>query len=187
MSDTPSTTIDFPTPSELESESPFWPLLESVEGSQEEPWPTSPPMQQVVEECFTPGAAPVLLGVGLSGNGHWSTAIESLDSKRLKFDVACKNSKNAAWLGSQYRFLVPFAKAAPAQAFPQEFNDIEPLPLSWNLELAVYGNLRIEMRVLIGKLEILDAERIFGVLPDSEPSETRTHRWCYEISIFQGQ
>ena len=70
----------------------YLPLLESIEGSEEEPWPASPPMQQMVEECFTPGASPVLLGVGLSGNGHWSTAIESQKNHLLKFDIACKNS-----------------------------------------------------------------------------------------------
>ena len=153
----------------------YLPLLESIEGSETEPWPASPPMQQIVEECFTPGASPVLLGVGLSGNGHWSIAVETLDSKRLKFDVACKNSKNAVWLGSQYRVLVSF----------QKFDFSFPNSIFFDLEK--YGEYRIEMRVSIGQLEILEADQRFQLLPVSEPSEIRTHRWCYEIGIFEGR
>ncbi len=153
----------------------YLPLLESIEGSEEEPWPASPPMQQMVQECFAPGAPPVLLGVGLSGNGHWSTAVETMDSKRLKFDVACKNSKNAFWLGSQYRVLVSVQKF--------DFS----LPNSIFFDLEKYGDCRIEMRVSIGQLEFLDADQRFQLLPVSEPSEIRTHRWCYEIGIFEGR
>jgi hypothetical protein len=165
----------------------YMPLLESIEGSQEEPWPTSPPMQQVVEECFTPSKAPVLLGVGLSGNGHWSMAVETPDSDRLKFDVACKNSKNAVWLGSQYRICEP----------PIEL--VKPKPLipsvprqsletgGWHFDVANWGDVRIELRVSIGQLEYLHSERLLRVLPNSTPSEIRTHRWCYEIGIFEGR
>ncbi len=197
----------------------YLPLLESIEGSEEEPWPASPPMQQMVEECFSPGAPPVLLGVGLSGNGHWSIAVETLASKRLKFDVACKNSKNAAWLGSQYRVLVPFkivSYIARSQAPAWERTDLEALsPASLDsttprpaeptipsvpkqslgtsrcnfivFDLAQHRECQIEMRVSIGQLEFLDSERLLRVLPNSSPSEIRTHRWCYEIGIFEGR
>lgn len=164
----------------------FLPLLESIEGSEEEPWPASPPMQQIVEECFTPGAPPVLLGVGLSGNGHWSIAVETLDSKRLKFDVACKNSKNAVWLGSQYRVIVPLKKVQAEPAIPSVPR--QSLGTSrWLFDLENYGDCQIEMRVSIGQLEILEADQRFQLLPDSSPSEIRTHRWCYEIGIFEGR
>jgi len=157
----------------------YCPLLESIEGSEEEPWPASPPMQQVVEECFTPGAPPVLLGVGLSGNGHWSIAVETLDSKRLKFDIACKNSKSAQWLGSQYRVLVNCQK-------PER-----TLPNAIVLNVAEHGDTStqctIEMRVSIGQLDRLDSDLRFNVLPVSEPSEIRTHRWCFEIGTFEGE
>jgi hypothetical protein len=151
----------------------YMPLLESIEGSEEEPWPASPPMQQMVEECFTPGATPVLLGVGLSGNGHWSMAVETLDSKRLKFDVACKNSKKATWLGSQYRVLVSF----------QKFDFSFPNSILFDLEKD--GDCRIEMRVSIGQLEVVEADQRLQLLPVSLPSELRTHRWCFEIGIFE--
>jgi len=157
----------------------YSPLLESIEGSEEEPWPASPPMQQVVEECFTLGAPPVLLGVGLSGNGHWSIAVETLDSKRLKFDIACKNSKNAQWLGSQYRVLTSCKKTELT------------LPNSIVFDIAEHGDLltqfRIEMRVSIGQLERLDSDGRLRVLPVSEPREIRTHRWCFEIGTFEGK
>ena len=69
----------------------FYPVLESIEGTPVDAWPASPPMQQIVEESIGASLSPVLLGVGLSGNGHWSIAIESQNASSLKFDVACRN------------------------------------------------------------------------------------------------
>ncbi len=145
----------------------YIPLLESIEGSEEEPWPASPPMQQMVEECFTPGASPVLLGVGLSGNGHWSTAIDTQKNGRLKFDIACKNTKSSTWFGSQYRLLAPIQPSIRANSF----------------EIFI-ETARMELSMSIGKLDFLDAERRVRVSPLSEPSLIQTHRWCYEISLM---
>lgn len=145
----------------------YIPLLESIEGSEEEPWPASPPMQQMVEECFTPGTSPVLLGVGLSGNGHWSTAIETQKIGQLKFDIACKNTKSSTWFGSQYRILAPIQPS------------IRPNSIEFFVEPA-----RIELSMSIGRLDFCDAERRVRVSPISEPSSIQTHRWCYEISLM---
>ena len=160
----------------IEIDDSYCAILESIEGSEEDPWPASPPMQQMVEECFTPGANPVLLGVGLSGNGHWSTAIETIDFKRLKFDIACKNSKSAAAFGSQYRALTHFQLS------------VQPTSNCVVFDLSEFGNSlispRIELRVSIGQLETLERDRTIRVLPISKPGEIRTHRWCYELGIF---
>ena len=144
----------------------FIPFMESIEGSEEEPWPASPPMQQMVQECFTPGASPVLLGVGLSGNGHWSTAIETHGAGRLKFDIACKNSKSSTWFGSQYRLLPPIQ------------TEIRPNSIGFFLAPA-----RIELCMAIGRLDYSDSDQRIRVSPISEPNSIQTHRWCYEISV----
>ena len=145
----------------------YIPLLESIEGSEEEPWPASPPMQQMVEECFTPGTSPVLLGVGLSGSGHWSTAIETQNIGQLKFDIACKNTKSSTWFGSQYRLVAPIQPS------------IHPNSIGFLVESA-----RMELSMSIGRLDFSDAERSVRVSPISEPSSIQTHRWCYEISLM---
>lgn len=145
----------------------YLPLLESIEGSPEEPWPASPPMQQMVAESFTPGASPVLLGVGLSGNGHWSAAIETLNSRILKFDIACKITKSSHSMGSEYRV------ASPTELGPRS-DSIVLLPESIP---------RIEIVVSIGQLKFFEIERRIRVVPKSNPSSIQTHRWCYEIRL----
>ncbi|HUP80323.1 MAG TPA: hypothetical protein VM260_17340 [Pirellula sp.] len=150
-------------------------LLESIEGSEEQPWPESPPMQQMVEEGFTPGTSPVLLGVGMSGNGHWSTAIESLHDEQLKFDIACKNSKSSTFLGSQYRVLTHFRPSLRLNAI-ELLLDPKKLPANFVVT-------RIEFDVLIGQLELSNAERRICVSPCSVSSSIQTHRWCYAISF----
>ena len=155
----------------------YLPLLESIEGSEEQPWPESPPMQQMVEECFTPGTRPVLLGVGMSGNGHWSTAIESQRDQQLKFDIACKNSKSSTFFGSTYRVLTCVQQSPRLNTI--EFI-LEPSKLPANFFVP-----RIEFDVSIGRLEFSNAERRICISPNSGSSSIQTHRWCYEISIFK--
>ncbi len=145
-------------------EDSYIPWLESIEGSEEEAWPVSPPMQQMVEECFTPGASPVLLGVGLSGNGHWSTAIETQNTGELKFDIACKNSKSSTWFGSQYLLLIP----------------TQPSIRPNSIEIFA-KRVRMELSMSMGRLDYSASERRIRVSPISDPSSIQTHRWCYEI------
>ncbi len=147
----------------------FVPFLESVEGNADEPWPTSPPMQQMVEESFSPSANPVLLGVGLSGNGHWSTAIETQLAHGLKFDIACKNSKGATRFGSEYRVL---AKAE---------RGIEGGAISLQRDTTA-GKATVEIAVSIGEIRFLPDEQKIRICPQSDPESIRTHRWCYEVS-----
>jgi hypothetical protein len=153
----------------------YVPILEAIEGSADAPWPPSPPMQQMVEESFKPDASPVLLGVGLSGNGHWSSAIETTKPSGLKFDIACKNSKSSTDFGSQYRVL----------------GDLQPSPRPNSVEIVLAAKdniannetIRIEFTVTIGQLDFSDFEGHVKVSPMSDPNSMQTHRWCYELSL----
>ncbi|MEQ1824913.1 MAG: hypothetical protein ABL921_03175 [Pirellula sp.] len=147
-------------------------VLQSIEGSHGTPWPTSPPMQQVVSERIGHNRSEVLLGIGLSGNGHWSSAIESLPGNCLKFDVACKNSKRSNHFGSRYELRT-------RQSLGQDARIGEAFERRLELEL---GEHRFSISVSIGKLRVSDCQSYFDILPDTDPGETRTHRWCYEIS-----
>lgn len=76
-------------------------LLESVEGGGDDPWPPSPPLQELHIERQADGRQVALL-VGRAGRSHWSLSVEPFEN-RLVFDAACRLSTEAAWLGSSYR------------------------------------------------------------------------------------
>lgn len=49
-------------------------LLQSVEGSSTDPWPASPPLQDIQQ---LPGSPSVILATGMAGTGHWSVSMEA--------------------------------------------------------------------------------------------------------------
>jgi len=86
------------------------PLATSIEGDASDPWPPSPPLQQLSLEVIRSGsdapAQPIVLGVGAAGRGHWSVSAGN-DPDRpdaLLFDLACRRNEPAAFLGSSYAF-----------------------------------------------------------------------------------
>lgn len=80
------------------------PLLDSREGDDCEPFPPSPPLQQVAVEPRADGTRVALL-VGMAARSHWSVSVEELSSQRtLRFDVACRSTAaQCEQLGSSYR------------------------------------------------------------------------------------
>ena len=75
----------------------------SIEGDTEDPWPCSPPLQQLSREHIN--EANVILGVGAAGRGHWSISVE-IDQEvtsAFKFDLACRCPEPPDFLGSQYQ------------------------------------------------------------------------------------
>ena len=76
----------------------------SIEGDGEDPWPPSPPLQQL--SCQQIDGNDVILGVGAAGRGHWSISVERADLEgvsSLKFEVACQSKDAATFLGSSYQ------------------------------------------------------------------------------------
>ena len=78
-------------------------IIESIEGTDEDNWPASPPLQQIVAEPIGKDGRMVLLGVGLSGTGHWSISVDENESKGLLLDIACRVSGEHGFLGSTWR------------------------------------------------------------------------------------
>jgi hypothetical protein len=67
-------------------------LLESVEGTPDDEFPRSPPLQSLSIEELAPGRRAALL-VGMAGGSHWSASIEAVPGHAaLIFDVACRVS-----------------------------------------------------------------------------------------------
>ncbi len=154
----------------------FIPFLESIEGSSSDAWPQSPPMQQMVEEHIGSSNQPVLFGVGLSGNGHWSMAIESHSESVLKFDIACKVSKSATRLGSNYRLLVDSSMQS-SHGDPSQ----QRLVLRNRNETGNDKASKIELTMLIGNLQASQNELL--IVPSGSPDKIQTHRWCFQIAL----
>jgi len=77
-------------------------LLESIEGTSDDAWPPSPPLQDVHIENRA-GGVQVALGVGRAGTSHWSFSCEAKpDEQLLEFDIACRIAESAEVLGSAY-------------------------------------------------------------------------------------
>lgn len=77
-------------------------LLRSYEGSPDDPWPPSPPLQQLHVE--RQAGARVALEVGMAGRNHWSQSIEPLgDRLALRFDSACRLQSPPQRLGHTWR------------------------------------------------------------------------------------
>jgi len=150
----------------------FLPVLESIEGDAKEAWPASPPMQQIVQEFIGHNSAPVLLGVGLSGNGHWSGAVEKTSAGSLKLDIACKSSKPASCLGSQYR-VVGVTKI--------DFGNNE---IRLTTETGSNESVNLVLSAAIGTVSLAEENRLISIVPCSDPASVQTHRWCYSVAIF---
>ncbi len=65
-------------------------LLTSVEGTGQQAWPPSPPLQNLHQQKMPTGNS-AALGVGMAGRSHWSLSVEaSADQPTLTCDVACR-------------------------------------------------------------------------------------------------
>lgn len=79
--------------------------LVSVDGTPNDAWPASPPIQQLSLEAIDGQA--VLLGVGAAGSGHWSISVTSVsdgDDEAFKFELACRSRDQPVRLASTYRY-----------------------------------------------------------------------------------
>lgn len=64
-------------------------LLSSREGTPEDVWPTSAPMQDLSQQDLGGGLGKAILGVGQAGCGHWSLSCTIENETAIKFDWAC--------------------------------------------------------------------------------------------------
>ncbi|MBI3465753.1 MAG: hypothetical protein HY000_22275 [Planctomycetes bacterium] len=95
-------TSDFRSPT---SDLHFVPLLESIEGTPDDAWPASPPLQSLHCEDRPDGKQLALL-VGMAGRSHWSLSLE-LDPAlgTVTCDVACRLHDEPGALTSTYRIV----------------------------------------------------------------------------------
>lgn len=91
----------------------FIPLLESVEGTADDDWPPSPPLQQIHSQTLPQG--PVTWGLGSAGSGHWSASFARQPAPAgvaaaWLVEWAVRSEKDVGWVGTTYRLVEPFTE-----------------------------------------------------------------------------
>ncbi|MGD9645388.1 MAG: hypothetical protein AB7U73_06725 [Pirellulales bacterium] len=95
---------------ELDRDGKLIELLASREGSPDERWPASPPVQEL-ELAQSPRVSPaenraqIAWLIGRAGASHWSASVEAQAEGAITFDVACRLTEEPAWLGSRYHLM----------------------------------------------------------------------------------
>jgi hypothetical protein len=175
------------------------PLLASLEGSQDDAWPPSPPLPSLnVQPAGS--ASPSVLLVGLAGSSYWSMSVEA-DQQRavLRFDVACRAREQPSWMGSRYRTmtcarLVPDSTSDVCRERNQPSREketdpsVEPSADAAFLEIAGLG-CRIETVPIGGLRAIIQVKD--GVLsvqsPRTHDPPPQTWRWKYELRMLDAE
>ncbi|MCA9216723.1 MAG: hypothetical protein KDB27_26825 [Planctomycetales bacterium] len=145
-------------------------IAESIEGSDREIWPSSPPFQQVESHIGGTGRS-CLLAVGLAGGSHWSASIEEIVDEpeagiaRIRFDVACRIKAGGGSLGSTYR----------SDRMERSVTDPAIVQLSDQIQVRLEAAEESRSSVLDG---------IFSVSPLSIPDGgPATARWQYDFVV----
>jgi hypothetical protein len=150
-------------------------LMDSVEGSPTEAWPASPPLQQIVQEQIGSPPSPVLLGVGLSGHGHWSIAIDLTPPHGIKFDVACKASKPPEHLGTRYRL---------CDKLNATHNDLDLGQRTLRFRMDPQSQWDFSLTLERGRWSLSECCGFLDIAPEPPCDRLGTHRWSYRIDAI---
>ena len=162
-------------------------VLESIEGTDQERWPASPPLQQIVAEPIGKDGRTVLLGVGLSGTGHWSISVDENDVGGLVSDIACRVSGDHGFLGSSWRL-----EKSWRQIRSEDHGDGKRIVVC-NDEQKIF----LELLALHGDIEITAAQEsvlggeIAGAMstqirskPTGRDRYPKPHRWAVQCRLL---
>ena len=146
-------------------------LLTSIEGTSDQPWPPSPPLQQLSIEALSPGRQAALL-LGMAGKSHWSASVECDPATvSLVFDVACRVQQRPQQLGSCYRTDASLVESAPERvrwAIARAAVSLQLPPLTNPPSLA--------LTLAASQVAIVHQDLALACLPS-------TVRWKYRISL----
>lgn len=135
-------------------------LLASQEGTPQQAWPPSPPLQALERQTLADGRQVALL-VGMAGRSHWSASFElEPGGQTLRFDLACRHAGQPGWIGSTCHL----TQAALAQL------EVVPLPGT---------------RIDIVHLAEAGWDRQLRVWPAEILAQAGTVRWGYELRLHQ--
>jgi hypothetical protein len=172
-------------------------LLQGVLADPNAPWPSDPPLQQLVLEPIGDREFPdVALGVGMSGHGHWSLAAQwlrtpgpakpQMGSVALEFDYACKLRPPVGFLGSTYR-VVP-QRYLPSGSSGLEWMRVEfgqQYWTGWFKESTSPNSIpshKLSIVVLAGELQWDADSQEITVRPVGSLEKPGTLRWSYRVA-----
>jgi hypothetical protein len=172
-------------------------VLQGVLADPNAPWPSDPPLQQLVLEPIGDREFPdVALGVGMSGHGHWSLAAQWLRNPgpanpgmgpvALEFDYACKLRPPVGFLGSTYR-VVP-QRYLPSGSSGLEWMRVEFGKQHWTGWLkestspSSIPSHKLSIAVLAGELQWDADSQEITVRPAGSLEKPATLRWCYRVA-----
>lgn len=145
---------------------------QSAAGTLQEAWPSDPPLQQLVLESLGSPQRSVVLGVGMSGHGHWSLAAEVIDESigTIQFDWACRIHRAAERLVSTYHL-----DAAAARS-PGRITETRG---EWQLA----DGRSLIIAVSEGRMRWLSNEGLISIEPVTDIQQIGTHCWRYCFSV----
>jgi hypothetical protein len=177
-------------------------VLQGVLADPNAPWPSDPPLQQLVLEPIGDREFPdVALGVGMSGHGHWSLAAQWLRNPgpanpgpdnsgmgpvALEFDYACKLRPPVGFLGSTYR-VVPH-RYLPIGSSGLEWMRVEFGKQHWtgwfkeSTSPSSIPSHKLSIAVLAGELQWDADSQEITVRPIGSLEKPATLRWCYRVA-----
>jgi hypothetical protein len=172
-------------------------LLQGVLADPNAPWPSDPPLQQLVLEPIGDREFPdVALGVGMSGHGHWSLAAQwlrtpgpakpQMGSVALEFDYACKLRPPVGFLGSTYR-VVP-QRYLSGGTSGLEWMRVEFGKQHWtgwfkeSTSPSSIPSHKLSIAVLAGELQWDADSQEITVRPVGSLEKPATLRWCYRVA-----
>jgi hypothetical protein len=153
------------------------PMMESVIGDSKDAWPIDVPLQEVVLESIGKDQRAVALGVGKSGYGHWSIAVEPLEvtPALVRWDIACRVERTPERLLSSLRWLGGTQEECVASGDPNRWEASCPTPNGKPLTLSI--------AVEIGHLHWDPKQHIVSVIPAVAMERKGTYRWCYTVCL----
>ena len=177
-------------------------VLQGVLADPNAPWPSDPPLQQLVLEPIGDREFPdVALGVGMSGHGHWSLAAQwlrtpgpansgpanpEMGSVALEFDYACKLRPPVGFLGSTYRVV-------PQRYLSGGTSGLEWMRVDfgkqhwtgWFKESTSPSSIpshKLSIAVLAGELQWDADSQEITVRPVGSLEKPATLRWSYRVA-----
>jgi hypothetical protein len=155
-------------------------VLSSVEGTPDDAWPHSPPLQSLHVERRADGRQVALL-VGMAGKGHWSASVE-LDAagEQARFEVACRVPTTVRGrLQSCYQ--VPGAEVDDLITLEDGFVLIHDA----HDDAQIGAQIELDPQLARGRLWRPDPTTI-AIAPTIAAAETaQTLRWAYVVHVHQ--
>ncbi len=145
------------------------PLLRSREGTDQQSFPPSPPMQQIAIQQVDQRRVAFL--VGMAGRSHWSVSVEADGAARqLRFDVACRlPAGQRGLLSSSYDVIEP--RLSEWHSGEVHFRRDEGLCVLRSIPIGSRAAPPIDLR-----------QHQIEIRPGDQP-QAPTIRWAYELIV----